>query len=120
MTETIPHPTTREAGVQDGDPGPRARRAYEALRRAILAEGALDHKTKQLIAVAVAHNTGCSTCIDGHTSLAARAGANSQEIIESIWVAAEVHAGGTFAHATRAHHDEHASATGRNRDGRRS
>ena len=59
-------------------------------------------KTKQLIAVAVAHNTGCSTCIDGHTSLAARAGATSQEIMESIWVAAEVHAGGTFAHPTRA------------------
>ncbi len=59
MTDTIHHPTTPEAGRARRDPGPRTRRAFEELRRAIFAEGALDRKTKQLIAVAVAHVTQC-------------------------------------------------------------
>ena len=59
MTDTIHRPTTPEAGVPDRNPGPRTRRAFELLRRAIFAEGALDRKTKQLIAVAVAHVTRC-------------------------------------------------------------
>ena len=108
---TIHHPTTSEIVPNDKNSGPRTHMAFEELRRAIFGEGALDHKTKQLIAVAVAHNTRCPRCIDGHTALAAHAGATPQEITESIWVAAEVHAGGTFAHPTQEGH-------GRDRDGR--
>jgi AhpD family alkylhydroperoxidase len=117
---TIHHPTTPAAHGMDKDSGPRTHMAFEELQHVIFDEGALDHKTKQLIAVAVAHNTGCPLCIEGHTALAVQAGATPQEITESIWVAVEVHAGGTFAHATRAHQADQASATGRNRDGRRS
>jgi AhpD family alkylhydroperoxidase len=65
-------------------------------------EGALPEKTKQLIAVAVAHVTQCPFCITGHTKLAGRKGASPEEIIEAIWVAAEMRAGGAFAHATLA------------------
>lgn len=98
MTDTVHHPATPEAGEDDIDLTPRARRAFEELRRAIFTDGALDSKTKQLIAVAVAHLTQCPHCIDGHTGLAKRAGATPQEITEAIWVATEIHAGGTFAH----------------------
>ena len=69
---------------------------------AVFAEGALPGKTKQLIAVAVAHVTQCPYCINGHTRLARRKGASPEEIMEAIWVAAD--AGGAYAHSTLALH----------------
>ena len=54
---------------------------------------------KQIIAVAVAHVTQCPYCIQGHTKAAIRAGASPEELMEAIWVAAEMRAGGAFAHA---------------------
>lgn len=78
--------------------------AFEAFSRAVFADGALPQKTKQLIAVAVAHVTQCPYCIDGHTRLAHRKGASSEEIMEAIWVAAEMRAGGAYAHSTLALH----------------
>lgn len=62
-----------------------------------LADGALPAKTKQLIAVAVAHVTQCRYCIKGHTKAALRHGATRQELMEAIWVAAEMRAGGAYA-----------------------
>ncbi len=55
-------------------------------------------------AVAVAHVTRCPDCISGHTKLALRKGATDEEIMEAFWVAAEVRAGGAFAHSTVALH----------------
>jgi AhpD family alkylhydroperoxidase len=74
--------------------------AFQAFSKAVFAEGALPRKTKQLIAVAVAHTTQCPYCIRGHTLGALRDGATEREIMEAIWVAAEMRAGGAFAHAT--------------------
>ena len=68
----------------------------------MFADGALDEKTKQLIAVAVAHVTQCPYCIQGHTKAALRKGADEQELMEAIWVAAEMRAGGAYAHSTLA------------------
>src|SRR5690606_40957535 len=62
----------------------------------------LPGKTKQLIAVAVAHVTQCPYCIRGHTQAALKAGATEQEIMEAIWVAAEMRAGAAYAHSTLA------------------
>lgn len=73
--------------------------AFQAFSRAVFAAGSLDEKTKQLIAVAVAHVTQCPYCIDGHTKLAARKGASDEEIMEAVWVAAEMRAGGAYAHS---------------------
>ena len=59
-------------------------------------------KTKQLIAVAVAHVTQCPYCIQGHTRAALRKGADESELMEAIWVAAEMRAGGAYAHSVLA------------------
>jgi AhpD family alkylhydroperoxidase len=59
-------------------------------------------KVKQLIAVAVAHATQCPYCIRGHTKAALREGATSEEIMEAIWVTAEMRAGGAYAHSALA------------------
>jgi AhpD family alkylhydroperoxidase len=68
----------------------------------VFAEGALDEKTKHLIAVAVAHVTQCPYCIKGHTKAALRLKASDAEIMEAIWVAAEMRAGGAYAHSVLA------------------
>jgi AhpD family alkylhydroperoxidase len=68
----------------------------------VFAEGAIPAKTKQLIAVAVAHVTQCPYCIRGHTSAALRHGATAEEIMEALWIAAEMRAGGAYAHSTLA------------------
>lgn len=81
---------------------PAQAEAFEAFSQAVFAEGALDERTKQLIAVAVAHTTQCPYCIKGHTRLAKRKGASEEQIMESIWVAAEMRAGGAFAHSALA------------------
>jgi AhpD family alkylhydroperoxidase len=78
---------------------PDAEGAFRELGRRVFSAGALDVRTKQLIAVAVAHVTQCPYCIRGHTKAAIRAGAAPREIMEAIWVAAEMRAGAAFAHS---------------------
>jgi AhpD family alkylhydroperoxidase len=78
---------------------PGIAQAFREFSRQVFAAGALDVKTKQLIAVAVAHVTQCPYCIRGHTKAATRAGATEREMMEAIWVAAEMRAGGAFAHS---------------------
>ena len=78
---------------------PGIHEAFEQFSKQTFGDGALPAKTKQLIAVAVAHVTQCPYCIRGHTKLARRAGAAPEEIMEAIWVAAEMRAGGAYAHA---------------------
>ena len=76
--------------------------AFREFSKVVFQDGALSRKTKQLIAIAVAHVTQCPYCIQGHTKAAAREGALPEEIIEAIWVAAEMRAGGAFAHSVLA------------------
>ena len=102
MSEQMYHPTTSEQAKRRKELAPGIHDAFEAFSRAVFSEGALPEKTKQLIAVAVAHVTQCPYCIDGHTKLAVRKGASEEEIMEAIWVASEMRAGGAYAHSTLA------------------
>ena len=65
-------------------------------------EGTLSVKEKELIAVAVAHTTGCPYCIDVHTKGAKRANATKEEVAESIMVATALKAGSALAHSVNA------------------
>jgi AhpD family alkylhydroperoxidase len=102
MTESMYHRTTPEIAARRKELAPGVHDAFEAFSRAVFADGALPELTKQLIAVAVAHTTQCPYCIQGHTRLAHRAGASDEQIMEAIWVAAEMRAGGAYAHSTLA------------------
>src|SRR5690606_23201989 len=82
------------------DAAPEISAAWRAFSHAVFAEGKLDKKTKQLIAVAVAQVTQCPYCIRGHVEGAKREGATREGLMEAIWVAAEMRAGGAFAHST--------------------
>ena len=93
-------PVTREISKTKEALAPEIMNAWRNFSRTTLNEGALPEKTKQLIAVAVAHVTQCPYCIKGHTAQAMKKGASKEEIMEAIWVAAEMRAGAATAHAT--------------------
>jgi len=96
--ETFPKPTAdlvkRRRGL-----APDVASAFHDFGKAVFREGSLSRKHKQLIAVAVAHVTQCPYCIRGHTKAATREGATAEELMEAIWVAAEMRAGGAYAHS---------------------
>ncbi len=79
---------------------PHIHDAFSTFSESAFAEGALPTKTKQLMAVTAAHVTQCPYCIRSHTKAALRHGATAEEIMEAIWVAAEMRAGGAYAHST--------------------
>ena len=99
MTGMLYPSSSRELNDMRKRLAPEAHEAFQALSQKVFADGALPTKTKQIIAVAVAHVTQCPYCIQGHTKAALRAGATAQELMEAIWVAAEMRAGAAFAHS---------------------
>jgi AhpD family alkylhydroperoxidase len=94
--------STRELHRQRKQLAPGILEAFRAFGEKVFADGALPGKTKELIAVAVAHVTQCPYCIRGHTALALRKGATPEEVMEAIWVAAEMRAGAAYAHSNLA------------------
>lgn len=59
---------------------------FGALHKAAFTPGALDARTKELIALAIGVVEGCDGCIASHAQAAARAGATRQEAAEAIGV----------------------------------
>jgi len=96
--DIFPHSTTELASARKAL-APEIHDAFSQFSERVFADGALPVKTKQLIAVAAAHITQCPYCIRGHTRAALRHGAKPEEIMEAIWVAAEMRAGGAYAHS---------------------
>jgi AhpD family alkylhydroperoxidase len=92
--------STKETQERRRALAPQPLKAFQEFSRQAFGEGALSAKAKQLIAVAIAHATQCPYCIRGHTTGALGAGASSEEIMEAIWVAAEMRAGAVYAHST--------------------
>lgn len=99
MNETLYPRPTKTLAEKRRSLAPEAEAAFHQFSEAVFREGALPRKTKQLIAVAVAHVTQCPYCIQGHTKAATREGATPEEVMEAIWVAAEMRAGGAYAHS---------------------
>ncbi len=96
--ETFPQVTRNLARMRRSF-APDSATAFHEFGQKVFAEGALSTKTKHLIAVAVAHVTQCPYCIKGHTRAAINDGATGPELMEAIWVAAEMRAGAAFAHS---------------------
>ena len=102
MDQTMYPASSADIARKRRELAPKQLEAFRQFSAAAFAEGELDARTKQLIAVAVAHVTQCPYCIEGHTRLASRRGATDEQIMEAIWVAAEMRAGGAYAHSALA------------------
>ncbi len=79
---------------------PKNIEAWLKFSRTSFEEGALSADTKELIAIAVAHTTQCPYCIRDHTRRALKKGLSKEEIMEAIWIAAEMRSGAAYAHAS--------------------
>lgn len=97
-TELFP-PATPQMSKKRAELAPDQVTAFRNFSKEVFKDGALDEKTKQLIAVAVAHVTQCPYCIKSHTKQAKMKGSSNEEIMEAIWVASEMRAGAAYAHA---------------------
>lgn len=65
---------------------PRPMEGFAALHSGALAEGALDTRTKELIALGIAIAVRCDGCIAYHVHDAIAAGATREQIVETIGV----------------------------------
>lgn len=81
---------------------PSAFETFFAFNDQALAEGKLSVKTKELIAVAVAHITGCPYCIELHVGNAKKNEVDKEELSEAIFVATALKAGSAAAHGVNA------------------
>jgi AhpD family alkylhydroperoxidase len=82
---------------------PEQMQAFSEFNTAVLKEGVLTRKEKEIIAVAIAHVTECPYCIDSHTRNAKAEGASLEELVEAVFVVAGVEAGGAVTHSTHMH-----------------
>jgi len=79
---------------------PVTMQGFGALHKAATAPGALDTKTKELIALAIAVSARCDGCIAFHTSDSLKAGASREEIAEALGVAVLMGGGPAVIYAT--------------------
>jgi len=81
---------------------PDVYKGFAELHRASLSPGALDVKTKELMALAIAVAERCDGCIASHARGAALAGASRQEAAEAIGVAILMNGGPATIYGPRA------------------
>jgi AhpD family alkylhydroperoxidase len=81
---------------------PDVYKGFGALHDAALAEGALDTKTKELIALAIAVSSECDGCIAAHAHAAVRHGASLEEAAETIGVTILMNGGPATIYGPRA------------------
>jgi AhpD family alkylhydroperoxidase len=79
--------TLRELIGKFGQAAPGPMGGFGELHKQATAEGQLSTKTKELIALAIAISVRCDGCIAYHVNDAIKAGANREEIAETIGVA---------------------------------
>ncbi len=75
---------------------------YVATHRAVVADGALSAKHKELTALAISVVKRCDGCIAAHARGAARRGATEQEVAEAIGVALLLDGGPATVYGPRA------------------
>jgi AhpD family alkylhydroperoxidase len=66
---------------------PQVMKGFSELAKAATADGVLDKKTKELIALALGVAARCDGCLGFHTQALAKLGASREEIIETLGMA---------------------------------
>lgn len=81
---------------------PDVQAAFHNLGKVATAEGALDTKTKELIALALGVAARCDGCLGFHTQALAKLGATRQEVAETLSVAVYMGGGPSLMYAADA------------------
>ncbi|MDQ0285439.1 AhpD family alkylhydroperoxidase [Desulfofundulus luciae] len=81
---------------------PRVMKGFRDLHEAVISDGALSAKQKELIAVGIGVAIRCHYCIAVHVAKALELGATREEIMEAVGVAVLMGGGPAAAYATEA------------------
>ena len=81
---------------------PEVTRAFGALAKAATRNGALDSKTKELIALALGVAAHCDACIGYHVEALVKAGATRAEVDEALGMAVYMGGGPSLMYAADA------------------
>jgi AhpD family alkylhydroperoxidase len=81
---------------------PDVTRAFDALADAALRDGALDRKTKRLMALALGVAGHCDACIGFHVKALAKLGATTAEVEEALGMAVYMGGGPSLMYAADA------------------
>lgn len=111
MTNDMPEPTHKyrdltqsiSAGLSTLRAStPEVMKSFSELGRAATADGALDAKTKELIALAVSVAARCDPCIGFHAKALVKLGATRQEVDETLGVTTYMGGGPSLMYAANA------------------
>jgi AhpD family alkylhydroperoxidase len=80
--------------------GSRTYKAFLEMEAAAFADGRLEKRNKELIALGISIAVNCESCMEWHLRQAQKAGATREQILEAVDVAVEM-AGGPATVATR-------------------
>jgi len=67
----------------------------------VFKEGALTAREKALIALAVSHTVKCPYCIDAYSSDCLKKGADEEQMMEAVHVAAAIQSGATLVYGVQ-------------------
>jgi len=81
---------------------PETMKAFSAMAMSAGAQGALDAKTKELIALAVSVAVRCDDCIAFHAKAASQRGATREEVMEALAMSIYMGAGPSVMYASHA------------------
>lgn len=91
---------------------PEVMKGFSAMAKAASADGALDAKSKELVALGIAIATRCDGCIAFHTRTARDLGTTREEIIEVVGMAIYMGGGPSLMYGalTLEAYDQHVAA----------
>lgn len=81
---------------------PEVMKAFSGMAQAALKANALDTKTKELVALAIAVAIRCDGCVAFHAEAAVKQGATREEIMETMGMAVYMGAGPSVMYAAQA------------------
>jgi AhpD family alkylhydroperoxidase len=105
MSRTHYQEVTKQIAKRMGALGkavPNVMQSFQAMNKAAMANGVLDAKTKELIALAIGVAARCEGCVGFHTQALARLGATREEVMETLGVAISMGGGPSVMWATEA------------------
>ncbi len=81
---------------------PDTTKGFSQLAQAATADGVLDKKTKELIALALSVGARCDACIGFHTKALVKLGATEQEVAETLGMCVYMGGGPSMMYAAEA------------------
>lgn len=90
----------RMGELRGGIPG--VAKGFHEIARSAIGAGALDSRTKELIALAIGITVRCDGCLAYHARAAAKYGASREEIMEAIGVAVYMGGGPSMIYGAEA------------------